>query len=101
MQEFGKLLSKARRRRKWSQQKLALTAGLSRSYINDIEHGRSVGTLSTWITLARALGLSLDGLFLEAAQYPAGITACREPGCRYCAKPAAEGSKRHRDKKPT
>lgn len=101
MQEFGKLLSKARRRRKWSQQKLALTVGLSRSYINDIEHGRSVGTLSTWITLARALELSLDGLFLEAASCSPGIAVCRETGCRYCAKPAPEGLKQHRGKKPT
>lgn len=101
MQEFGKLLSKARRRRKWSQQKLAQVTGLSRSYINDIEHGRSVGTVSTWIMLARALGLSLDGMFLDQALYPAGLTACREKRCRYCARPAAERPEHHRDKKPT
>jgi len=101
MQEFGKLLSKARRRRKWSQQKLAQVTGLSRSYINDIEHGRSVGTVSTWIMLARALGLSLDGIFLEPVSYPAGLTACREKRCRYCARPAAEQYRQHRDKKPT
>ncbi len=101
MQEFGKLLSKARRHRKWSQQKLALVAGLSRSYINDIEHGRSIGTLSTWIILARALELSLDGMFLDAASYPAGLTVCRETGCRYCAKPVAKGPERRGGKNPT
>ncbi len=66
MPHFGSAVAHARRRRNWSQRKLAMITGLSRSFINDIERGRSTGTLRTWITLARALELSLDEIFLQA-----------------------------------
>jgi len=64
LRDLGGVVTRARKNKQWSQRKLAQVTGLSRSYINDIEHGRSTGTLRTWVTLARALGFSLDEIFL-------------------------------------
>lgn len=100
MSEFGQVLARARRRRKWSQRKLAQVTGLSRSYINDIEHGRSAGTVSTWVTLARALGLSLDEVFIGQVSDRAGLLSCAEKQCRYCARPSP-GPPRRQLKKRT
>lgn len=101
MQEFGKALSGARRRKKWSQRKLAQASGLSRSYINDIEHGRSAGTVATWVSLARALGLSLDDLFLGRAATPDGMLFCGESRCPYRLSPTGEQVPARRLKKRT
>lgn len=64
LEHLGHVVAGARRRKKWSQRKLSQVTGLSRSYINDIERGRCTGTARTWAALARALGFSLDDIFL-------------------------------------
>lgn len=68
MQSYGGVVVRARKRKKWSQRKLSQVTGLSRSFISDIEHGRSMGTVRTWSKLARSLGFSLDELFLNHPQ---------------------------------
>ncbi len=88
MDNLGSVIAKARRRKKWSQRKLAQVTGLSRSFINDIEHGRSTGKVGTWIILARALGLSLDDIFLGEQGNKTGLVACAEKRCGYCVRPA-------------
>jgi transcriptional regulator with XRE-family HTH domain len=64
LEHIGSVVTRARRRKKWSQRKLSQVTGLSRSYINAIERGRCTGTTRTWVALARALGFSLDEIFL-------------------------------------
>jgi len=92
LDNLGSVIAKARRRKKWSQRKLAQVTGLSRSFINDIEHGRSTGTVGTWIILARALGLSLDEVFLGEQGNKNGLAACGEKRCGYCVRPANRGA---------
>ena len=70
MQNYGNVVAKARKSRNWSQRKLSQATGLSRSFINDIEHGRSTGTMGTWVILARTLEMSLDAVFLAEAAAP-------------------------------
>ena len=70
MQDYGNVVAKARKSRNWSQRKLSQATGLSRSFINDIEHGRSTGTIGTWVALARVLELSLAAVFLAEKAAP-------------------------------
>ncbi|HYN76699.1 MAG TPA: helix-turn-helix transcriptional regulator [Lamprocystis sp. (in: g-proteobacteria)] len=51
-----------RRHRGLTQQALAAAAGLSKSYLSQIESGKKTGTLETLGRLARVLGLEVDDL---------------------------------------
>lgn len=68
---FGLNLRRARRLHELSQQRFAVMAGVSRSYIGEIEHGRHNICINRMESLARALGLELRDL-LDAALYAPG-----------------------------
>ncbi len=69
---FGRWLRAAREEREITQQILADRAGLSRSYLSDLERGRGVRpTISTLDRLAAALGTSyLDALWAAGILHP-------------------------------
>lgn len=60
---LGRAIKNKRSEMKLSQEELAERAGLHRTYISDIERGARNPTLSSIERLARALNLSLSGLF--------------------------------------
>ena len=60
--QFGKRLRVLREAAGKSQGDLAGTAGLSRTYLNQLEAGRRDPSLSTLTRLARALGVKLETL---------------------------------------
>lgn len=70
-QQFGKNLSRVRRRSGISQEELAVRASLHRTEIGLLERGERLPRIDTALKLAGALGVSLDELI-------AGITW--EPG---------------------
>jgi transcriptional regulator with XRE-family HTH domain len=51
----------------WSQERLAEEAGMHRTYLGGIETARRNPSLRNLIRLARALGVSIAGLFEELA----------------------------------
>ncbi|WP_341917907.1 helix-turn-helix transcriptional regulator [Hydrocarboniphaga effusa] len=57
-QRLGPIVREARIAQGWSQERLAETAGLDRSYVGEIERGRVSPTLLTLEKLATALRLS-------------------------------------------
>jgi transcriptional regulator with XRE-family HTH domain len=57
---FAKRLKALRREAGWSQQTLAVSAGLSTSTIHDLEQGRGEPSWTTLLALSDALGCSLD-----------------------------------------
>ena len=61
-QQFGKRLRALREAAGKSQGDLAGRAGLSRTYLNQLEAGRRDPSLSTLTRLARALSVKLEAL---------------------------------------
>jgi len=57
---LARRFAEARRKRKWTQQKLADKTGLNQSEISNIESGRANPTYQTLQTLAVALGGKID-----------------------------------------
>ena len=57
-QRLGPIVREARIAQGWSQERLAETAGLDRSYVGEIERGRVSPTLLTLEKLATALQLA-------------------------------------------
>lgn len=60
--QFGKRLRALREKAGTSQGDLADMAGLSRTYLNQLEAGKRDPSLSTLTRLARALGVKLEAL---------------------------------------
>jgi XRE family transcriptional regulator, regulator of sulfur utilization len=60
--KLGKRVRALRLDRGWTQEELAYRSGLNRSYMSDIERGRSDVSLSTLQKIARPLGISLAEL---------------------------------------
>lgn len=56
---FGKALRKLRKQAKLSQENLAQKAGLDRTYISLLELGQRSPTLSTMLSISRALEVTL------------------------------------------
>jgi transcriptional regulator with XRE-family HTH domain len=56
-------LARLRGERGWTYDELARQSGLSRRTLIEIEQGRTIGSLTTWHTLAHALGVPLEQLF--------------------------------------
>lgn len=52
---FGEVLEELRRAREYSQEVLSFEAGRGRTYVSDLERGRSSPTLRTLWAIARAL----------------------------------------------
>jgi transcriptional regulator with XRE-family HTH domain len=55
-------LTEIRNQKKWSQSKLSLISGVSRTYISEIEAGKYNPTIDIICKLTKALGCSLDDL---------------------------------------
>lgn len=60
---FGEHLAKVRRSLGWSQDKLALEAGLARSYVGDVERGRRNIALVNIVKIADTLDIRVEMLF--------------------------------------
>ncbi|BBE74341.1 helix-turn-helix domain-containing protein [Oharaeibacter diazotrophicus] len=54
-----------RRRRGLSQQALAAAAGISQSYVADLEAGRRKGDPALFLRLARALGVAMEAIVVD------------------------------------
>lgn len=62
---FGKALRELRRSQSLSQEKLALEAGLDRTFISMLERGTRQPSLSTVFVLARALDLAPSAMVAD------------------------------------
>ena len=60
--QFGKRLRALREAAKLNQGQLAAKAGLSRTYLNQLEAGKRDPSLSTLTRLAKALGVKVEAL---------------------------------------
>ncbi|WP_275670816.1 helix-turn-helix domain-containing protein [Micromonospora globbae] len=67
---FGLAVRRARTERKMSQEQLAASSGLDRTYVSGLERGRRNPTLTTQQRLAAALGLSVAELIAAAEEVP-------------------------------
>ena len=65
---FGLAVRFARSRRGWSQEKLAVEAGLDRAYVSRIERGDVEPGLSVQERIAVALGMPLAELVADAGR---------------------------------
>ena len=63
--EIGKKIEKLRKERKMSQYQLAIDAGLSPSYIPDLEKGLKCPTVETLDSICYALHITLSEFFSE------------------------------------
>jgi transcriptional regulator with XRE-family HTH domain len=62
---FGKQLQAARNAKSWSQEKLAITAELDRTYVSSVERGhRNISIINVY-KLANALGVTPESFFKE------------------------------------
>ena len=66
IQRFGKQLQRLRSRRALTQEQLAVTAGLSRTFLTRLELGQHDPSLSTLVRLAKALRVSVMELLGES-----------------------------------
>ncbi|MEE9569816.1 MAG: helix-turn-helix transcriptional regulator [Candidatus Binatia bacterium] len=62
LRRFGERVRELRRRKKLSQEKLALEAGLDRSYVGGVERGDRNVSLVNIGKISKALGVSLHTL---------------------------------------
>lgn len=66
--EIGRKIEKLRKERKMSQYQLAMDAGLSTSYIPDLEKGLKCPTVETLDNICYALHISLVEFFTEPTE---------------------------------
>ena len=66
IQRFGKQLQRLRTSRGLTQEQLAVTAGLSRTFLTRLELGQHDPSLSTLVRLAKALRISVTELLGES-----------------------------------
>ncbi|MGN1040762.1 MAG: helix-turn-helix domain-containing protein [Candidatus Fimimonas sp.] len=66
--EIGKKIEKIRKERKMSQYQLAMDAGLSTSYIPDLEKGLKCPTVETLDSICYALNITLKDFFTEKTE---------------------------------
>lgn len=64
-ERFGALVRRLRLERAYSQEGLAEAAKLERAFVGMIERGETNVSIRTALKLAKALDLTLSGLFLE------------------------------------
>lgn len=69
---FGEHLAKIRRELGWSQERLALEAGLARSYVGDVERGLRNIALVNIFKIADTLNVDVTTLFKFQRQAGAG-----------------------------
>jgi len=69
-ENFGQRLKVLRQYRKMSQDDVSLASGIDRSYISQIETGKSSPTLDIIDKIAKALNVSPDELFIFSVAEP-------------------------------
>lgn len=69
--QFGTRLHRLRTQAGFTQEQLALAAGLDRTYVGGVERGRRNPTLVTMWRLATTLGVSPDAFFTATDEPPA------------------------------
>ena len=67
---FGSVIRQLRESRGWSQERLAGTASLNRSYMGEIERATAMPSLATAEKLALALDVALSDLILRCERTP-------------------------------
>jgi DNA-binding XRE family transcriptional regulator len=67
-QRLGQQVQELRSSKGWTQQQLAEAAGLDRTYISGLEHGKQNPTLGALLRLARALEVPLERLVILSAR---------------------------------
>jgi len=70
IQRFGKQLQRLRTRRGLTQEQLAVTAGLSRTFLTRLELGQHDPSLSTLVRLGKSLRVSVTELLGESVSAP-------------------------------
>ena len=61
--QLGMRIKYLRGLKKWSQEDLALEAGVNKNYLSDLERGSRNPTVKVLEKIAHALGISLEQLF--------------------------------------
>lgn len=67
LSRLGRRIRELRRSRGWSQERLAHTVGISRTFMGTVELGQKQASLWTIYRMARALGVSPAEVFVPAA----------------------------------
>lgn len=62
---FGELVRRLRQERGYSQEDFSFRVGLHQTYVSSVERGERNVTIGTANKIARALGITLAGLFGE------------------------------------
>jgi transcriptional regulator with XRE-family HTH domain len=62
---FGNTLRKLRKKRGYSQEKLAERAGLHRNYVGDVERGKRNASLVNIVKFAKGLSVPPGDLFVD------------------------------------
>ena len=65
---FGQVLRELRKKRGLSQERLALEAGIDRTFVSLLERGLRQPTLRTMFTLGRTLGVKPDEIVARVQQ---------------------------------
>ena len=63
---FGKRLREQRKMNGWTLEQFAEKAGISPNYIGDIERGKKLPSLETFIRMVEVLGVSADTLIRDS-----------------------------------
>lgn len=61
--QLGMRIKYLRSLKKWSQEDLALEAGINKNYLSDLERGSRNPTVKILDKIARTLGITLEELF--------------------------------------
>ncbi|MFH2062284.1 MAG: helix-turn-helix transcriptional regulator [Candidatus Beckwithbacteria bacterium] len=61
--QIGKNIANFRQKKDFTQEKLALSAGLNRAYIGYIERGERKPTVTTLVKIAKTLDIKIHQLF--------------------------------------
>ena len=61
--QLGMRIRYLRMQKKWSQEDLALEAGVNKNYLSDLERGERNPTVKILEKIAKAFGISLEELF--------------------------------------
>ncbi|MEX3845426.1 helix-turn-helix domain-containing protein [Paraburkholderia sp. BR10882] len=78
VKDFGLYVRQLREAHAWSQEQLAELAGLSRSYVSEVERGTVIASLITLDKLACAFGLTAAALLTPREATPRRSQAVRD-----------------------
>ena len=78
VKDFGLYVRQLREAHAWSQEQLAELAGLSRSYVGEVERGTVIASLITLDKLACAFGLTAAALLTPQEAMPSKAPVVRD-----------------------